>query len=341
MANEHYSLCVVGASNVDIHIKAQEKLQNDTSTIGEVYLTVGGVGRNIVDGLARLKIYVSFISVFSDDVFSNILLKELNNEYISLENSLFHKGQTSKYVDIMTASATYGVNDIRSINELTVPFFQEKLPFLCNMPYVIFDLNISEDVVNFITQNVNSKLICEATSSVKCMKISKVLDKLYILKANHKEACIIAGCDQDVNYNDLLDILLSKGVEKVYITLGDKGALYADREIKLFANIQKTVEVEDTVGAGDAFMAGILYGEIHHWTQEQILGFCTRLCYGYLSSGKHKISSDLEQFALDFRNDIANLLSWDAHTTQWMEKGKYDGKKEKSQDYNNSNINNY
>lgn len=318
MKNKPFNLCVVGASNVDIHVRVQEELQNDTSTIGEIYLTSGGVGRNIVNGLAGLKIYVSFISVFSDDIFGDILLKDLKNQYISLENSLFHVGQTSKYVNIVTSSAAYGVNDIRSINELTASFFQQKLFFLCKMSYVIFDLNICDAVVDFITENVNTKLICEATSSIKCTKISKALDKLYILKANYKEGCIIAGCDQGVKFNELLDVLLCKGIKKVYITLGDKGALYADENIKLYANNQKIIKVSDTIGAGDAFLAGIMYGEVHHWTHEQTLIFCTKLCYSYLLSGQHIINSDIEQYALDPRNNIVNLLAWDDQSAQWI-----------------------
>lgn len=148
-----------------------------------------------------LNIYVSFISVFSDDIFSDILLKGLNNEYISLKNSLFHMGQTSKYANIVTARVAYGVNDINNINELTVSFLQQKLPFLRSMPYLIFDLNIRDDAANYITRNVDSKLICEAASSIKCTKISKSLDKLYILKANYKEACIIAEYQQGIEFD--------------------------------------------------------------------------------------------------------------------------------------------
>lgn len=341
MANNYCSLCVVGASNVDIHVRMQEELQNDTSIVGEIYLTAGGVGRNIVDSLAGLKTHVSFISVFSDDIFSSILLEGLKNKYISLENSLFHVQETSKYVNIMTAGTVYSVNDIKSVNDLSVPFIKKKLSLLCDTSYVIFDLNIRDDVVNFITQNVNSKLVCEATSSVKCTKILKSLNKLYILKANYKEACIIAECDQNINYNELLDILLSKGVEKVYITLGNKGALYADRKIKLYVDNQKIVDASDTVGAGDVFMAGILYGEVRHWSHKHILNFCNRLCYGYLLSGKHKLTHDLECYSLDPLNNTANLFAWNVFTSQWIKEDKYNGKEENNQDYSNNNINNY
>lgn len=323
-------LYVVGASNVDINVRMQGELQNDTSLIGEIYLTAGGVGRNIVAGLAGLRVYVSFISAFSDDIFSSVLLEGLENEYISLEDSIFHAEQTSKYVSIVTSEEIYGINDVKSISKLSVSFIQKKLLDLDDAPYVIFDLNICEDIVDFITQNVRTRLICEATSTVKCKKISNALDKLYILKANFQEACIIAEQDQDIDYDELLDKLLSKGIEKVYITLGEKGALYADRTIKLYAGNQKTVDIKDAVGAGDIFTAGIMYGEIRHWPADRILHFCTRLCYGYLLSGKHKLNCDLEYYALDSYNKMAHLLTWDVNTAQWIAKEKYNGKKEEN-----------
>lgn len=42
MVNKYFSICVIGASNVDINIRVREKLHNDTSVVGKIYLTSGG-----------------------------------------------------------------------------------------------------------------------------------------------------------------------------------------------------------------------------------------------------------------------------------------------------------
>lgn len=136
--------------------------------------------------------------------------------------------------------------------------------------------------------------------------------------------------------------MLSKGIEKIYITLGDKGALYADKNIKLYANNQNKVEVRDTIGVGDIFMAGIMYGKIHHWKHEQTLVFCIKLCYNYLLIRQYKIIGNSKHPALNPHNYIiGNLLIWDPQVAQWVEKRKYNGKDETNQNYINNNIIDY
>ena len=120
MSDGKFDICVIGVSNVDIHVKADSVLKEDASIIGEVVLTQGGVGRNIAYGMAALKIYVSFISIFSPDVFSDFLLNDLDSQYISLKESDFNACNTSKYVDLSVENKNFGINDIKNIEEFPI-----------------------------------------------------------------------------------------------------------------------------------------------------------------------------------------------------------------------------
>jgi 1-phosphofructokinase family hexose kinase len=56
--------------------------------------------------------------------------------------------------------------------------------------------------------------------------------------------------------------LLARGVRRVVVSMGDEGAVFLNGEEALLARPPK-VAVRSTVGAGDAMVAGIVYGLIH------------------------------------------------------------------------------
>ena len=99
-----------------------------------------------------------------------------------------------------------------------------------------------------------------------------------IVKANDDEAHVLAtllGCDAAPAE---LGVALAErfGIEAVCITRGaDGAALFARGRLTEVAGI--AVEVADTVGAGDAFAAGLLHGILVRQTPANALRFANRL----------------------------------------------------------------
>jgi fructokinase len=66
------------------------------------------------------------------------------------------------------------------------------------------------------------------------------------------------------------------GVQQICVTMGSAGcALYSDEVFRTFAGY--SVDVVDTVGAGDAFAAGLLYGLDLGWSPQRIASFANAL----------------------------------------------------------------
>jgi fructokinase len=66
------------------------------------------------------------------------------------------------------------------------------------------------------------------------------------------------------------------GVQMICVTMGSAGcALYSSNKFRTFEGY--SVDVVDTVGAGDAFAAGLLYGLDLHWPPERIASFANAL----------------------------------------------------------------
>lgn len=74
----------------------------------------------------------------------------------------------------------------------------------------------------------------------------------------------------------------STGLERVILTLGEHGALYIDREQVLQGEPVPVQNLQDTVGAGDAFAAVTILGLLREWpmpdTLQRALAFASAIC---------------------------------------------------------------
>jgi len=103
-------------------------------------------------------------------------------------------------------------------------------------------------------------------------RVTELLQRCEILKLNISELELIAGWFNNFTTTEerVMAIQEKFGMEAVIVTMGAEGAL-----LSLNGIIQQqpgyAVQVADTVGAGDAFLAGFLTGMINNKTSTEIL----------------------------------------------------------------------
>lgn len=65
---------------------------------------------------------------------------------------------------------------------------------------------------------------------------------------------------------------MKKGLRRVFITLGERGVFYKDELTKKFVK-PPAVKVVNATGAGDAFMAGLVYSYINDLNLDDTIQF--------------------------------------------------------------------
>lgn len=86
----------------------------------------------------------------------------------------------------------------------------------------------------------------------------------FVKKPLKSDSSIIHACEK----------LLELGIEHVFVSLGSKGTLYVSKD-KVYKAQVPSVDVKSTVGAGDAFVAGLTYGFHHHFDIEKTLQYAS------------------------------------------------------------------
>lgn len=259
-------ITVIGASNIDLIGCSKDKLIFKDSNIGTLETVLGGVGRNIAENLVRLGLGVEFLSVFGDDEFSKSLKKSCDELGISHEHSLTLKDTaTSTYLAIMNKynDLALGLSAMDIYDTLPDSFVRERLDVIAQNEYCILETNFPKSSLDLVTSELSdTKFALEAVSAKKALRAKSILSRLYILKCNHLEAELLSGLKMDYegDYEKVVEHFLNLGVKKVFITLGKDGVAYGD-EHETFVARNNVVTPVNTNGAGDAFMAGVLYGE--------------------------------------------------------------------------------
>jgi len=161
-------------------------------------------------------------------------------------------------------------------------FILDNLDVIAQSDYCVIETNLPTSILELVTEKLpNMRFVLETVSSKKALKAKSILDRLYILKCNAMEAELLSNIKvvHESDYEKIVKHFLDLGIKKVFITLGIDGVAYGDEnEIGIGKN--NIISAVNTNGAGDAFMAGILYGEtkkMHLYNMMQFASACAQV----------------------------------------------------------------
>ena len=147
-----------------------------------------------------------------------------------------------------------------------------RAPF--NDPYVV------RAVVNAAKESGQLVFADTKLPNFRKLSLGDIADSLPMIdyiSPNEDEAKWITG---ETDPDRMADVLLGMGVRNVIIKLGGKGCFFknSDETVRLAAC---NVDVVDTTGAGDNFLAGFIYGIIRGKTNREAMEFanaCGAIC---------------------------------------------------------------
>ncbi len=269
---------VIGGANVDIIGFPSQVLNMEDSNPGKIKMSMGGVGRNIAENLSRLGITTKMLTAIGNDVYGKKILEEARMVDLDLSKALvLDHYSTSIYMSILddAGDMKLAMSDMDITDQISVDYLSKYGKLIAGATVVVLDTNLSRAVLEYLMSNFpNTAFFVDTVSAAKSEKIKGLLGHIHTLKPNRIEAEQMTGVK--VNTVEDAKIALQRfqelGVKRTYISLGTQGIVWGDGvETGVYHPTQ--VEMVNATGAGDAFMAGLVYGFMEGFETETAIAF--------------------------------------------------------------------
>lgn len=285
---------VIGGANIDLRGRpAGEVLERHTSNPGKINVGSGGVGRNIAHNLALLNVPVTLLSAVGDDGEGIRILEETGKAGVRTEQMIISgEHPTGIYLAILDEKGEMevAVSDMQILEEISLEYLRSKAYLIKDSKIVVMDTNIPEESIEYVVDLCNKvkvPLLIEPVSVEKARKLKSVLDRSgrgkgsrsgkwvidYITPSRDELESILGtraerdDDDEDIDVVKAAEKLKCRGVKNVIVTLGKRGIYVSCGRAgegrkedwnKFMAPYRG--EVVDVTGAGDALVAGLVYG---------------------------------------------------------------------------------
>jgi pseudouridine kinase len=272
------NMCLTVISKVPALPVLDGNRDTDTSIEGSISARFGGVGRNIALSLSQFDmISTELITVLSRDFFGKAAQEELNSKSISWQKSAFIDIWSAFYIETITDVGHFGTTDMRAITQITPEKLEQCKSALLGSDYLVVDMNLPTDTLDYITREIPVPIFCDATSNALCPKMVSLLPKLTVVKVNYSEACMLCGLpvEEIPDIERLKDELLNFPINEVFVTLGSDGSFFLSKtDFYRHTNIKKR-HYQNVLGCGDAYSSGIIKCKLDRMSVQDTLVFCS------------------------------------------------------------------
>jgi len=271
-----FDLLVAGEINPDLILSGDVEpvFGQVEKLVDSVSLTIGSSSAIVACGAARLGLKVAFIGICGDDVFGRFMLDEMSQRGVDIGNVIRAQGGSTGLSVILNRGSDRAilthpglisvlkagdVSDglLRQTRHLHVASYFLQTALQPGLPQ-LFERARSLGLTTSLDTNYDP--------SEAWQGFDGLLSLTNVFLPNEAEACSLARLE-DV---DLAADSLAAKVETLAVKLGAAGALGIGNGQKIsVASIP--VKVVDTVGAGDSFDAGFIFGYLAGWPLEKTL----------------------------------------------------------------------
>ena len=271
-----FDVLVAGEINPDLILSGDvepafgqvEKLVENTA------LTIGSSSVIFACGAARLGLKVAFIGKCGDDIFGRFMLEQMQAHQVDIGNVIVAKGGSTGLSVILNRGTDRAIlTHPGLIADLQASDIADSLLRQASHLHVasyFLQTNLQPDLPALFRRarsfGLTTSLDTNYDPSEKWLGFDELLAVTNVFLPNETEAKSLTGAE---NVEVAADRLKVK-TETVAIKLGAEGALGASQSQRVRVT-SIPVNVVDTVGAGDSFDAGFIYGYLNQWSMEKSL----------------------------------------------------------------------
>lgn len=279
-SKENLIICI-GAANVDYKLTTKKPMVLETSNPVVSSHSMGGVIRNVSENLGRLECEVSLLTLVGSDGNGDNLINQLKEfcNTSKIQKIITHNTGTYYAVLNNDGQLVCGLADMEICSLMTQDWIVQHEAYLKQASRIIVDTNVQASCIDYLvkfSRQNNIDLFIVGVSTVKME---------YLPQEPFGAFCGIFNLDESRAYfktkesaEELAKRWIDHGLKNVVITQGIKETVYGSSDTIESIPVRANENVVDVTGAGDSFVAGIVYGLVNEHS------FLESIKYGLVNS---------------------------------------------------------
>ncbi|MBR6644079.1 MAG: carbohydrate kinase family protein [Lachnospiraceae bacterium] len=287
-------IVVIGATFVDIKGFPNDTYIPDGRNAGRIEYIHGGVARNVVEDIANMELRPIYLGIVDDTPMGADVVHKLQNHKVNTEYVQVRPDGMGTWLAVFDSDGNVAGSISKRPNLLPIlDMLEEKGDEIFSQAdSVVLEVDIDKATVKKVFE-LAEKHGVKTYAVVSNMSIAierrDFFQKFDCFICNEQEAGMLFLDDySEKTPEELRDILAEKiqraRIPAMVVTMGSRGAVYADLNGNKGICPAKKVQVKDTTGAGDAFCAGVSAGLTYGKTLAEAVEIGTTLAASVIVS---------------------------------------------------------
>ena len=268
------SVLCIGATLVDELYFSESTIVAASSNPAQKTSSIGGVINNIAQHLALLEVNSAIITAVGNDADGMFIQDSFQKMGIEHHHSIVANDATGKYVSILNPDGNLYVAVCQDscCKYISAEYLEKHTEYIKGFDIIIIDTNLETKTIEWLilfAKENDKQLIIEPVSVSKAAKLANLdLNGVFMITPNEEE--LVAICTINTQKEQLIPKLFERGVQTIWLRKGANGS-ELNTTSKSISLTVPTIQIVDSTGAGDAALAGWVFGYVNNLDEKTCL----------------------------------------------------------------------
>lgn len=264
---------------------------------GSVEIVHGGVGRNVAEDIANVELRPRFVSMVDDSAEGAEVLKKLRNHKCDCDYVITSRDGMGMWLAVFdhTGDIVAAISKRPDMEPMTRLLEEKGDEIFADADSIVVEIDMDKDIIKQVfryAKKYGKKVIAVVANMSIATKRRDLLQSIDCFVCNVQEAGILfvtdfSGLSPQEMAEALSERVINARIPSMVVTMGSRGAVYADRSGNMGICPARTVDVRDTTGAGDAFCAGVAIGLTYGKDMSDAVEIGTRLAASVIAASEN------------------------------------------------------
>ena len=298
-------IVVIGNVFVDIKGFPDNKYIPAGRNAGWVEIVHGGVGRNVAEDIANVELRPRFVSMVDNSAEGEQVIRKLNNHKVDTTYVAQVPDGMGMWLAVFdtTGDIVSSISKRPNMDALSKLLDEHGDEIFADADSVVVEIDMDKEIIKRViryAEKYGKKVFAVVANMSIASQRRDFLQSVDCFVCNVQEAGILFAADFDSLSpeelgRELVERLKSARIPSLVVTMGARGAVYANAEGEFGVCPANPVRVRDTTGAGDAFCAGVAIGLTYGKNMREACAIGSRLASSVITVSENTCPRFLPQ----------------------------------------------